>query len=129
METKIPTTLEEAVSILIESLAEELPNIKELSLEEFIGKAHHSLGQAIRNEWCLWWFPNHTYAPKWPEEIPPLNKYFHDLKITHGDDISGMILTAFHNKITNTPFDQEKEIKKYHTHWIEQGYSDGIPKQ
>jgi hypothetical protein len=125
---KLPDTLDEALDILIDFYRNSLKDMEKLSEDEFIAVAHHGAGRFMRNEWCLWWFPNHTYDT-WPTEQPKLNKWFESIGIVHADDMSGILLSCLYRKVKNLPFDIDSQVKSYHKHWKEQGFKDGIPKR
>lgn len=126
---KLPTSLDDALDILLDFYKSSLDEIRGMNEEEFEGSVHNGAGRFIRNEWYLWWFPNHENYKDWPEEQPPLNKWFESIGIVHADDMSGIILSCLYRKVHNLPFDIEEHVKFYHEHWKRQGYEDGIPKR
>ncbi|MFW6281296.1 MAG: DUF6794 domain-containing protein [bacterium] len=82
--SKIPYDLFDAVTRLNElSIADK---IEWLAMREnkATALAHHELGRTIRNEWKLW------------TDESPLVKYMKALSIDHPDEMSDLILTAFH---------------------------------
>lgn len=94
---------------------------------------HHGFGTSVRNELHLWWNetlrdsvfakdPNADY----PKEKPALVKWFNDRNIFHADDMSGTIQAALKAKIADKPFDFDKHIERYFSHWKEYGYENGI---
>lgn len=128
MEDKIPTTLEECFELLTEFFKHDISAINEMSENKFMSSTHFSSGMFIRNNWFLWWYPNHN-SDKWPKEQPKLNQYFNSIGITHADDMSGIILTSFYRHLKGENLKLNEQIKIYHKHWIKCGYPDGIPKQ
>lgn len=99
-----PKTLEEAVTILYNSLDDEE---KSIILNSNSCNFHHTIGRAIRNEWGLW-------------EDSELNKHFKDVYgVGHADDMSGLILTSLKSLVMDEPFDKniESRISVYKNHW------------
>lgn len=98
MKKKIPQTLEECLCFLDHFISEENKNkLKNLSENEFLQETHLGLGMNIRNEWLR-------------VKNSPLTAYFLQKGVRHLDDMSFLILTIFHRKISNQPFDLEKII-------------------
>mgnify|MGYP006201837963 FL=1 len=77
---------------------------KKISEDDFKGKTHFGLGIWMRNNWSLWGGSR-------------LSKYFNDMEIYHPDDMSGIILTSYHRKLTNKNIDLESQINYYKTYW------------
>lgn len=100
-----PKTLEEAVDILHKSLdAQELVYVKVQGAEIL----HHSLGQAIRNEWGLW-------------NGSELKTYFIETyKLGHADDMSGMILRGLTCKVRDEPYNAEAHAEHFQEFWLKQ---------
>ena len=78
--------------------------IKAMSENEFSGRYHFSLGMWMRNNWGLWGGSR-------------LSKFFNNMEIFHSDDMSGIIMTSYHRKLTNTPLEVEKQVAKYIAFW------------
>lgn len=113
---KQPENLDEAVQILLDRVGEDaVMTVKDLTEREFMGTVHHFLGMSVRNSWELW------YNEK------PICKWFTSIGITHGDDRSGIILSALYCKMTNKEFDLTAHVHKCQEHWKAQGIKDGIP--
>ena len=72
--------------------------------DEFIGKAHHGFGTWIRNNWGLWGGSR-------------LSEYFHKMGIHHPDDMSGIILTSYHRKMTGKPLEVQAQVQHYKQYW------------
>ena len=77
---------------------------KKISEEDFTGKTHFGLGIWMRNNWSLWGGSR-------------LSKYFNEKEIYHPDDMSGIILTSYHRKLTDKKIDLESQISYYKTYW------------
>jgi len=103
---KKPKTIDEAVTLLekkwkkkdkesYQKIAEE----KALELMDFID------GVWIRNEWIR--FTKDT----------TLRHTFHEMGITHVDDMSDIILTCAYRKLQNLPFDIETQVKRCKEYW------------
>lgn len=98
MKNKIPQTLEECLYFLDHFISEKDKNkLKNLSENEFLQETHLGLGMNIRNEWLR-------------AKNSPLTAYFLQKGVRHLDDMSFLILTIFHRKISNQPFDLEEII-------------------
>ncbi len=122
-ETFHPKNLDQATNYIIDLVSKDqnsLDMLKEYEDDErgFVSELHHSTGMNIRNDWFLWWSDDHSYSG-WPKEIPSIVKYFNDLKIYHADDMSSIILTSAYRKFFNLRIDLDKQIEKYHEHWLE----------
>lgn len=124
---KLPNDLEDAVEILTVFFSNDIEEISKMNEEEFISSSHFGAGMFIRNSWQLWWHENHKYE-QWSKEMPKLNEWFNSIGITHADDMSSIILTCFYRNIAKKDYGLKTQVKKYHKHWKEQGYADGIPK-
>jgi hypothetical protein len=77
--------------------------------EDDISKAHHGLGQWIRNNWGLW-------------QGGDLKDHMMGLGFTHPDDMSHTILLAFHRHLHGLPLGLEKEVAKYKEYWDKNGH-------
>ena len=102
---KIPTSLDESVSILSEMFSEKdrecFKKAKDLCIY------HHTLGRRIRNEWKLW------------EKGSVLLKWFEKKGLAHPDDISSVILDATQANMKEQEFDLDREIGIYKQYWDE----------
>lgn len=101
-----PTTLEEAVEILLKAT--------EPADEKFIKEdndpavsMHFGFGMFLRNHWGLW-----------DETTPLVGHFLTEHEITHADDMSGIILDSFCAKIRNEPFDLQTKITETHNYWL-----------
>ena len=101
-----PETLEEAVDILVSNINdEERVYLSQINIEEL----HHSLGRHIRNEWKLW------------EPESKLHKFFvEEYGLGHADDMSGIILYAFHARVMNKEYDPRQTAHEYQKFWSDQ---------
>lgn len=99
----VPSTLNEAVSLLKEALSEsETERIKKVSVSQL----HLSLGQFIRNEWSLW------------NDKNVLNIWFKKTyKIKHADDISSIILDCLLKDLNNQPRRDVVLANEFVEHW------------
>lgn len=128
LEENQPRDLEHAIEILTEAYEEHISEIRNMSEGEFQSSTHFWSGMAVRNAWNLWWYADHNYPNDWPEEKPPIVEWFNNIDIVHADDMSGMIMTSLHRSIGGKKLDIEGQVEKYHTHWKEAGYENGIPR-
>lgn len=103
-EIKIPNTLEECYI--------ELDNMMPIDASEWLGdteknalaKAHHGLGQWLRNNWGLW-------------SESELKTHFEGLGLYHADDMSGVILTSYHRHKNNKEICLEEQVQHYKDFW------------
>ena|SRR5438105_10035184 len=107
---RVPTTLSEAVEILIAGVQ---PADRAYLDEHGIEGEHFGIGMRLRNGWSLW------------EPSAPLPRWFmKELKIWHADDMSGIILDAFLARYRGKPFDPFGAVYPYHKHWVDHGYNN-----
>lgn len=109
--SRIPNTLEDAVELL----KFELPEETRQRIREDHGLLalswHHSLGQAVRNDFGLWL-------------DSPLAKHFEDTYgLGHADDMSAIILDALFADIRGLPYDANEAARSYREYWIGRGIS------
>lgn len=105
-EDKVPSTLDEAVEMIVAALQpDELEYIRQSPEQKVMGLAHHGVGRYIRNGWSLW------------EKDTPLSLWFAQQGITHGDDKSGIIITSVIRHIRGEPRDLEGQVRRYQEHW------------
>ncbi|MEJ8802283.1 DUF6794 domain-containing protein [Pontibacter sp. H249] len=78
--------------------------VAEWTEDELIGKALHGFGTWIRNNWGLWGGSR-------------LSEYFHKMGVHHPDDMSGIILTSYHRKITGKPLEVQAQVQHIKQYW------------
>lgn len=101
----IPKDLEDCFSQINSFWADStIAEVKGWTEDEFVSKTHFGFGMWIRNNWQLWGGSR-------------LSKYFNEQGIFHPDDMSGIILTAYHRKLNSKPLGVEEEIKYYQDYW------------
>lgn len=101
----IPKNLEDCFIQIDKMLNDSLrTEFKKISEEDFTGKTHFGLGIWMRNNWSLWGGSR-------------LSKYFNEKEIYHPDDMSGIILTSYHRRLTDKKIDLENQISYYKTYW------------
>lgn len=71
---------------------------------------HRSVGMALRNELGLW-----------NKETPVVKTCAASWGVTHGDDVSGLILSGVIAKVRGKRFNFEAEVERYRHHWATQG--------
>jgi len=94
---KAPSNLQECIvqlDIILNASSKQ--EIKASTEDDFVVMAHFGLGAWMRNHWKLWGNSR-------------LSKHFHDLQIYHADDMSSMILTAYHRHLQEN--DKTDELK------------------
>ncbi len=92
-EQKIPTTLDEAVEILIEYDSKDP------------GFGFNGMG--LRNGWGLW-------------QGSKLAQWFFKRQIYHADDMSGIIMDTYKRTKAGDDIKLTEQISKYHNHWKKQ---------
>jgi hypothetical protein len=96
-----PKNLDEAILQLTKIHDDSTKNaIKLMTENEFLSRAHMSLGMWIRNNWRLW-------------KGGELADYFHSIGIFHPDDMSGIILTSYHRTLNNKDIDLNGQVRQY----------------
>lgn len=125
--TSIPATVEQAVETLMAFYSNSLPQIREMSQNDFKGSAHFGVGKFIRNTWCLWWHEGHNYE-SWPIDKPVLVKYFNNLGIVHSEDMSSILLACFYRGVHKRPLKVEEQVDHYKGYRRNAGFADEIPK-
>jgi hypothetical protein len=93
----IPTNIEECIEQMLKWGA--IDQFKAMSESDAIASTHHSVGQYIRNQWGLW-------------TGSPLKDYFTNKGLRHPDDMSGVIIMAFHRHLNGKPLNVDNEIKR-----------------
>jgi hypothetical protein len=105
-----PQTIREAVYFLKKLREKHLlfitKDFNALTENQFTGRAHHGLGQQIRNDWGLW-------------QDSDLAKNFKEMGIHHADDMSGIILATTYREITGQTWDIAGQIKHYKDYWAD----------
>ena len=105
--TYIPKDLEDCFKQIDGFWADSLKTeIKTWTEDEFSGRAHMGFGMWMRNNWQLWGGSR-------------LSKYFNEMGIYHPDDMSGIILTSYHRRLTGKEIQLEEQIKYYQDYWEE----------
>lgn len=100
---KVPSNLEEAVSLLKDALDDKEKIVfKKLSVD----KIHMSVGQYIRNEWSLW--EKDTIIIQW---------FKTNYNIDHADDVSSIIIECVLADLNNRPRKDRELAKRYIEHW------------
>lgn len=105
----IPKDLDECYARLDKVASPEIKEwIKCLTEEQFTRKEHFSLGMGLRNQWGLW---HHS----------ELARYFYDIGIFHPDDMSGIILTSYHRRLSKKPIMLNEQVGYYQAYWTNLG--------
>jgi hypothetical protein len=124
--TDIPTTLDEALTYL-DLFLQDKDLFKECPEDDVLGIAHTGLGRFIRNKWYLWWSPelyervkSQTEETQYPATRPELVKYFNDLGIEHADDMSAIVIMAYHKKLNNKVYDMDEDIRAIKAYYEQQ---------
>jgi hypothetical protein len=104
----IPKNLNECYNELNSTLDKKLiEEIKNKTEAEFTTNSHFGMGLWIRNNWGLW-------------KGSRLYHFFKTKRISHPDDMSGIILTSYHRKLNGIDTQLEKQIKYYQEYWEKQ---------
>jgi hypothetical protein len=109
----VPSTFEEAVRASASALSQEAQlKATQLTKHEWTAQMHFGGGMQIRNTFSLW------------ERDTPIDLDFWDRwEIWHGDDKSGMLLSAAYDWLRNTPYDPVEDVTRYRAHWQNAGQS------
>ncbi|MBP7809683.1 MAG: hypothetical protein KA163_10350 [Bacteroidia bacterium] len=103
---KKPKTIDEAVSCLEKKFKKkEKAFYKNLSENDALIEMDSKVGVWIRNEWIR--FTKDT----------TLRSTFHQMGITHADDMSDIIITSYYRKLKNLPLNIESEVKRCKEYW------------
>lgn len=104
--SKKPKTIDEAVSYFEKKWKnKEKETYKKFTEDIALSEMDFMVGVWIRNEWIR--FPKDT----------TLRHTFHEMGITHADDMSDIILTCVYRKLNNLPFDIESQVKRCKDYW------------
>ena len=104
--SKTPRTIDEAVSYFEKKWKKkDKETYKKLTEDIALSEMDFMVGVWIRNEWIR--FPKDT----------TLRYTFHQMGITHADDMSDIILTCVYRKLNNLPFDIESQVKRCKDYW------------
>ena len=109
----IPKTIEESF-IYLEQMFDDTTGYNFITLPENIStvKLHYGLGMWIRNNWGLW-------------GNSQLQQCLHDSGFIHPDDMSAIILKAYHRHLNGKKLNLKEEAKKYKSYWNSVG-GDGF---
>ena len=100
---KVPTNLEEAVSLLKDALNEEE---RDIISEMTVSKLHFTVGRFIRNEWSLWATEN--VLTKWFKK---------NYSVEHADDVSSIIIECLIADLNGRPRQDREIAKEFIEHW------------
>jgi hypothetical protein len=121
-----PRNIEQAVRYLAEDNSTEMVSIRTMNEEKFVLAMLHSVtAKEMRKQWGLWWVKGHQHA-ELPEECPRIVEQFHQMDITHPEDMTGIILRSFHRHLNGLPLDVDGQRYEYLNHWLTLGYPKGI---
>lgn len=105
---KQPTCLDECVDILLDEYKLD-PNswqkFKNSTEEDACSRLHFNIGRFFRNNWNLW------------NRKGQLTQWFLLNDVYHADDMSDIILRAFHRKLNKKSYNIVKLKERYVTHW------------
>lgn len=105
-EDVVPTTLEEALTLLKEALSDdEKAEMKKMLSSQL----HFSLGMYLRNMWSLW--DKNSILGIW---------FLKTYGVNHADDISGIILECLINDLNGEPRKDKILAKRFIQHWQKQ---------
>lgn len=103
----IPKNLEDAILEIDKFYSDSLKTeIKKMEEGDFGAEYHFGTGLWIRNNWALW-------------KGSRLSRYFNRKGIKHPDDMSGIILSSYHRKLTGKEIDLKGQISEYKEYWKE----------
>lgn len=103
----IPKNLDEAILEVDKFYSYSLKTeIKKLDEDDFGIEYHFVTGIKIRNNWALWTGSR-------------LSKFFNRSGINNPDDMSRIILTSYHRKLTGNPINFRMQVSEYKEYWKE----------
>lgn len=94
----IPINVEECIQHMLKWNGD-VEDFKKKYEADAVASTHHSVGRWIRNEWGLW-------------TGSQLKDYFINKGLQHPDDMSWIIIRAFHRHLNGLPLDIENEIER-----------------
>lgn len=106
MNKEVPSTLDESLLALDKLLSKKDKQfIQDNDEKKFKTMSHHTIGRWIRNHWGLW-------------NGSELKDFFiKETKLSHPDDMSGIILTSYWRKSHDKPLKIKEQIKYYQDFW------------
>lgn len=106
LSAKKPRTIDEAVNYFEKKWKKkDKEAYKKLPEDVALDEMESAVGVFIRNEWIR--FTKDT----------TLRHTFHEMGITHADDMSDIILTSVYRKLNNLPLDIELQVKRCKEYW------------
>lgn len=106
---RTPNTIEEAAEMLDEWVGpNEISYIRGPSrpIRQLVGETHSGFARDVRNGWKLW------------DRNQPLVKHCRErFKVTHADDISGLVMSAFFGRVRGEKVDLETIAEDYRENW------------
>ncbi len=99
----IPMDLEDAMDELDRTINPKDKERIRTSKEDSV-MYHHGFGTGLRNGWGLWGGSR-------------LARWFDERGIFHPDDMSGIILDAWFNRLRGKPFDFDEKVRGYQEYW------------
>jgi hypothetical protein len=103
---KKPKTIDEAVAYFEKKWKNKEKEIyKNLTEDQALSEMDFMVGVWIRNEWI-----------RYPKDTT-LRHTFHEMGITHADDMSDIILTCVYRKLNNLDFEIESQVKRCKAYW------------
>ena len=104
---QIPETLYECFIVLDDMEISDINEWLKYKEDKALGISHNGIGRWIRNNWGLW-------------SDCKLKKWFENNEVKHPDDMSSIILTAYH-RIKNN---KELKLESLFDYYIEYNLSD-----
>ena len=105
----VPKDLEESIALLIQKNWDDMERIRSMTEGDLNASVHFSIGRWIRNNWGLW------------SGDSDLCKWFKDKEVPHPDDMTGIIITSFHRRVTGKEIGLEEQIQFYKDYWEQYG--------
>jgi hypothetical protein len=107
-----PSDLDDAHARLLRILPAKTIEEMRSGTENDMIRYHHGLGTWIRNEWGLW-------------RGSRLAKYFNEMGVRHPDDMSGIILDTFWDRLHEQPFRLKERVAGYAEYWASMATPEG----
>lgn len=103
---QIPETLYECFIVLDDMNIGDVDAWLKDNEDDALARSHHGVGVWIRNHWGLW------HGGK-------LKEWFESVEVKHPDDMSGIILTAYHRIKNNKELKIEELIDYYVEYYLD----------
>lgn len=116
----MPRNINECFLVLDEIFSESKEDFewfKSASDSDAVSGLHNGLGRWIRNTWGLWSKDTELYS------------VLNNMGLWHADDMSSIIITSYHKKITGKKLALKEQVQYYNDYWSEYEKTNGPVKK